>query len=48
MCSGGSLSINQQFTLNVQSSPLPSSGMGGQLLAHQDGAYLAPFSFGGP
>jgi hypothetical protein len=48
MCSGGSLPINQQFTLNVQSSPPPSSGMGGQLLAHQDGAYLAPFSFGGP
>ncbi len=48
MCSGGSLPINQQFTLNVQSSPPPSSGMGGQLLAHQDGAYLAAFSFGGP
>jgi hypothetical protein len=48
MCSGGSLPINQQFTLNVQSSPPPSSGMGGQLLAHQDGAYLAPFSFAGP
>jgi hypothetical protein len=48
MCSGGSLPLNQQFTLNVQSNPAPSSGMGGQLLAHQDGAYLAPLSFGGP
>jgi hypothetical protein len=47
-CSGGSLALNQQFSLNVQSAPPPSSGMGGQLLAHQDGAYLAPFSFGGP
>jgi hypothetical protein len=48
MCSGGSLPLGQQFTLNVQTSPLPSSGMGGQLLAHQDGAYLAPLSFSGP
>lgn len=48
MCSGGSLPIGQQFSLNVQTSPVPSSGMGGQLLVHQDGAYLAPFSIGGP
>ncbi|HEV2924120.1 MAG TPA: hypothetical protein VGW98_08810 [Solirubrobacteraceae bacterium] len=48
MCSGGSLALGQQFSLNVQSSPAPSTGMGGQLLVHQDGAYLAPFSFGGP
>jgi hypothetical protein len=47
-CSGGSLPIGQQFSLNVQTSPLPSSGMGGQLIAHQDGAYLAPFSITGP
>jgi hypothetical protein len=40
--------IGQQCSLNVQSSPLPSSGMGGQLLVHQDGAYLAPFSISGP
>jgi hypothetical protein len=47
-CSGGSLPIGQQFSLNVQTSPLPSSGMGGQLIVHQDGAYLAPFSITGP
>jgi len=47
-CSGGSLPLDQQFSLNVQSSPAPSSGMGGQLLAHQDGAYLAPFPISGP
>jgi hypothetical protein len=47
-CSGGSLPIGQQFSLNVQSTPLPSSGMGGQLIVHQDGAYLAPFSITGP
>jgi hypothetical protein len=47
-CSGGSVSLGQQFSLNVQTSPLPSSGMGGQLLVHQDGAYLAPFPITGP
>jgi hypothetical protein len=48
MCSGGSLAIGQPFSLNVQSSPAPSIGMGGQLVVHQDGAYLAPFSLSGP
>jgi len=48
MCSGGSLPLEQSFSLNVQTSPPPAAGMGGQLLAHQDGAYLAPLSFGGP
>jgi hypothetical protein len=47
-CTGGSLALGQQFSLNIQSSPLPSSGMGGQLLVHQDGAYLAPFPITGP
>ena len=47
-CSGGSLALGQQFSLNVQSSPLPAAGMGGQLLVHQDGAYLAPFPITGP
>lgn len=48
MCSGGSLPLNQQFTLNVQTSPLPSSGMGGRLFAQQGTTTLPPFSFGGP
>ncbi|HXR28390.1 MAG TPA: hypothetical protein VN772_02345 [Solirubrobacteraceae bacterium] len=48
MCSGGSLPLGAQFTLNVQTQPVPSSGMGGQLLAHQDGSYLAPFPITGP
>jgi hypothetical protein len=47
-CSGGSLPLGQQFSLNVQSSPLPAGGMGGQLVVHQDGAYLAPFAITGP
>jgi hypothetical protein len=48
VCSGGSLPIGAQFTLNVQTVPLPASGMGGQLIVHQDGAYLAPLQISGP
>jgi hypothetical protein len=48
MCSGGSLAIGQQFTLNVQTLPVPASGMGGQLIVRQDGAYLSPFPISGP
>ena len=47
-CSGGTLPLNQTFSLNVQTSPPPSSGMGGTLFALQGSAYLAPFTFGGP
>jgi hypothetical protein len=49
LCSGGTgIPLGQQFTVNVQTNPSPSAGMGGQLYAQQDGAYLAPFSIGGP
>jgi hypothetical protein len=48
MCSGGTLALNQQFSVNLQSVPSPSANMGGQLLAQQGGSYLAPFTFGGP
>jgi hypothetical protein len=48
MCSGGALPLNQTFSLNVQSSPPPSLGMGGVVLAEQNGAYLTPFTFTGP
>jgi hypothetical protein len=47
-CGGGALPINQPFMLNVQSAPAPAAGMGGTLVAHQSGVYLAPFTFGGP
>jgi hypothetical protein len=47
-CSGGSLPLGQSFALNIQTSPPPSGGMGGELLAKQDGVYLAPFSISGP
>ncbi len=49
VCSGGAgIPLDQQFTLNVQTNPAPSAGMGGQLYAQQDGAYLPPFSITGP
>ena len=47
-CSGGSLPLGQSFTLNVQSVPAPLAGMGAALLAHQNGAYLPPFTVPGP
>jgi hypothetical protein len=47
-CSGGTLPLNQTFTVNVQTQPLPSSGMGGSLLAQQNGAYLPAFTLSGP
>jgi hypothetical protein len=48
VCSGGSLAINQTFSLNVQSSPVPSSGMGGILFAEQNGSWQTPFTLSGP
>jgi len=48
MCSGGTLPINQQFMLNLQSLPPPNAGMGGMMLAQQNGAYVNPFTIGGP
>ena len=47
-CSGGSLPVGQDFTLNVRTSPAPSNGMGGQLFGRQDGAFRGPFSITGP
>jgi hypothetical protein len=47
-CSGGSLAIGQQFTLNVQTSPAPASAMGGQLFGRQDGTFKGPFAIAGP
>jgi hypothetical protein len=47
-CSGGSLPLNTQFTLNVRTSPNPSAGMGGQISARQDGQLKGPFPISGP
>jgi len=48
MCAGGTLPINQPFTLNVQTYPAPTSGMGASIIAQQGGNYLNPFSISGP
>jgi hypothetical protein len=47
-CGGGSLPLNTVFTLNVQTSPPPSAGMGGQISARQDGVLKGPFPISGP
>jgi hypothetical protein len=47
-CTGGSLPIGQQFTLNVQTSPAPTPGMGGQLFGRQNGTINGPFAITGP
>ena len=47
-CSGGSLAVGQQFTLNVRMSPAPTANMGGQLYGRQDGAFKGPFTISGP
>lgn len=47
-CSGGSLPLNTRFTLNVQTSPAPSAGMGGQIYGRQDGQLKGPFAISGP
>jgi hypothetical protein len=48
ICSGGTLAVGDTFQLNVQTSPNPSSGMGGQLFGHQNGGFAGPFSISGP
>jgi hypothetical protein len=47
-CTGGSLPVGQTFTLNVQTSPAPTAGMGGQLYGQEDGSSLGPFAIAGP
>jgi hypothetical protein len=47
-CAGGSLPLNTTFTLNVQTSPAPAAGMGGQISARQDGQLKGPFPISGP
>ena len=47
-CNGGALSTGQTFTLNLQTSPFPSAGMGGQLFGISNGTVLGPFTITGP
>jgi hypothetical protein len=48
VCSGGSLPLNQAFTLNVRTSPNPSAGIGGQISGRPDGTLKGPFAITGP
>jgi len=48
-CGGGTLTTGQTFTLNVQTSPFPTAGMGGQLFGiGTAGAVSGPFTITGP
>jgi hypothetical protein len=47
-CSGGTLAVGQSFTLNLQTSPDPTTGMGGQLFGELNGSFSGPFPIGGP
>jgi hypothetical protein len=47
-CSGGSLPLGQQYSMNVQTNPPPSDGMGATVFARQDGKFVGPLALGGP
>jgi hypothetical protein len=48
-CGGGTLSTGQTFTLNVQTSPFPTPGMGGELFGVEgNGTTDGPFTITGP
>ena len=47
-CDGGTLSVGQSFTLNLQTSPFPTAGMGGQLFGGGPGGEVGPFTITGP
>jgi hypothetical protein len=48
VCSGGTLAVGQQFTLNLQTSPLPTPDMGGQLFGELGSEFVGPFPITGP
>ncbi len=48
ICSGGTLAVGNAFQLNVQTSPDPTAGMGGQLFGRQNGTFAGPFTITGP
>ena len=47
-CTGGSLPLGESFSMNVQTSPPPSNGMGAQVFARQDGRLVGPLAVQGP
>jgi hypothetical protein len=47
-CQGGSLPLQQEFSMRVRTFPEPSDGMGGDLYGRQDGSFQGPFHITGP
>jgi hypothetical protein len=45
---GGSIALDEQFRMNLRTSPNPSSGMGGRAFGEQDGSFKGPFNISGP
>jgi hypothetical protein len=48
VCSGGSLALEERFSVNIRMNPPPTNGMGGQLFGQQDGSFKGPFAVTGP
>ena len=47
-CSGGSLALEERFSVNIRMTPPPTTGMGGQIFGQQDGSFKGPFTITGP
>jgi hypothetical protein len=47
-CSGGTLTTNEPFKLNLQTMPVPPAGIGGNLFGNVDGKLVGPFTITGP
>jgi hypothetical protein len=47
-CSGGSLALEERFSMNIRMNPPPTTGMGGQIFGQQDGSFKGPFAITGP
>jgi hypothetical protein len=47
-CGGGTLRMGERFTLNIQTSPVPPSGMGGQMYGYVGGSAVGTFTITGP
>lgn len=48
VCGGGSLALEERFSVNIRMNPPPTAGMGGQLFGQQDGSFKGPFAVSGP
>ena len=48
ICSGGALPVGETFSLNLQTFPVPTPGMGGELFGQIAGDFAGPFTITGP